>query len=435
MGKPVNIFWFRRDLRLHDNAGLYHALKAGLPVLPIFIFDTDILDKLEDKDDARVTFIRQSLLPMNKDLNNHGSSLLVKNSTPEKAFEEILKEFDVACVYTNRDYEPYARQRDEKLYHIFRAKDIEFKAYKDQVIFEKNEILKDNNQPYTVYTPYQRKWLAKLSGFYLKPYPTEKQYKNFYQHKSFTVPELKSIGFEVSNIGLPDKEYKDIIEDYRKKRDYPAQEGTSRISVHLRFGTVSIRDLARDANKAREKTWLAELIWRDFYFMILWHFPETVNKAFKPDYDKITWRRDEEGFKAWCDGQTGYPLVDAGMRQLNQTGFMHNRLRMVTASFLSKHLLIDWRLGEAYFAKKLLDYEQASNVGGWQWAAGSGNDAAPYFRVFNPELQTEKFDPDKEYIRKWVPEFDDPDKYPKPIAEHKFARERALDAFKKALSE
>lgn len=436
MSKKVNIFWFRRDLRLHDNAGFYHALKSDVPVLPVFIFDTDILDKLEDEDDARITFIRNALLDMNQELQRHGSSILVKNTTPQKAFEELLNEYDVTCVFANKDYEPYARQRDEKLYNYFKSKNIDFKAYKDQVIFEKNEIMKTNGEPYTVYTPYLRQWMDKLNDFYLKPYPTEKYLNNLYQNKSYSIPSLSSIGFKPTEITFPDQEYKDVIKAYGKTRNYPAKKnGTSRMSVHVRFGTVSIRNLAADARAATDKTWLSELVWRDFYFMILWHFPHTVNKAFKPGYDNIHWRRSESDFKAWCDGQTGYPLVDAGMRQLNATGYMHNRIRMVTASFLSKHLLIDWRLGEAYFGRKLLDYEQASNVGGWQWSVGSGNDAAPYFRVFNPELQAEKFDPQNEYIKQWVPEFDDPAKYVKPIVDHKFARERVLKEFKKALSD
>ncbi|MEO8796221.1 MAG: deoxyribodipyrimidine photo-lyase, partial [Daejeonella sp.] len=337
-------------------------------------------------------------------------------------------------IFTNHDYEPYARERDSNLKEFFASKNIEFHTYKDQVIFEKTEILKSDENPYTVFTPYKRKWLEKLKEFYLKSYPTKKFFKNFYPTEEFSLPTFEQIGFEKSSIEFPDKNYRNIIEDYKQKRNYPSIEGTSRISVHLRFGTVSIRKLAKDAWKAKEQTWLNELIWRDFYFMILWHFPQTVDHAFKSQYDHINWRNNQEEFQAWCEGKTGYPIVDAGMRQLNASGFMHNRVRMITASFLSKHLLIDWRWGEAYFARKLLDYEQASNIGGWQWAAGCGNDAAPYFRVFSPELQTKKFDPDLKYVKKWVPEFSDPFKYPQPIVEHKFARERVLKAFKDALS-
>jgi deoxyribodipyrimidine photo-lyase len=432
--KLLNIFWFRRDLRIHDNAGLFYALKLDLPVLPVFIFDKEILQKLEDKDDTRVTFIHQALTDLDNELQKYGSSLLVKYNYPDKAWKELLNEYTIASVYTNHDYEPYARKRDEKLKTIFSEKNTGFHTFKDQVIFEKEEVIKDNGKPYTVFTPYKRKWLEKLNDLYLKPYPTEKYLTNLYQHTSFQIPGLESVGFQKSKLEFPSKEYKNIVEDYKSTRDYPAVKGTSRISVHLRFGTISIREIAKTASQAGEKTWLNELIWRDFYAMILWHFPHTVHTAFKPDYDRMQWRNNESEFKAWCEGRTGYPIVDAGMRELNATGFMHNRVRMITASFLTKHLLTDWRWGEAYFARKLLDYEQASNVGGWQWAAGSGNDAAPYFRVFNPELQTKKFDPDLEYIKKWIPEFNDPFKYPKPIVEHKFAREKVLAAFKKALS-
>ena len=430
----INVFWFRRDLRLEDNAGLYHALKSGLPVLPVFIFDKDILEKLEDKDDSRITFIYQELENLNDELKKLGSSLLVKHNLPESAWQEIMTDFDVKNVYTNHDYEPYARKRDSNLLEFFNSKKIGFHSFKDQVIFEKSEIVKDDKKPYTVFSPYKRKWLEKLGDFYLKSNPTEKYFNNFHQYQSHKLPTLQSIGFEKSEVSFPDKEYINIISNYKNTRDFPSISGTSRISVHLRFGTVSIRELVRNANKSLEKTWLNELIWRDFYAMILWHFPSTVDQAFKPQYDQIKWRNNPQEFKAWCEGKTGYPIVDAGMRQLNSIGFMHNRVRMITASFLSKHLLIDWRWGEAYFARKLLDYEQASNIGGWQWAAGSGNDAAPYFRVFSPELQTKKFDPKLEYIKKWIPEFNDPFKYPQPIVDHKFARERVLAAFKEALS-
>ncbi len=433
--KSVNIFWFRRDLRLHDNAGLYHALKSGLPVLPVFIFDRNILDKLEDQDDARVTFIHETLIELNLELQKIGSSILVKYNFPDKAWDEIIAEYDIHNVYTNHDYEPYAREGDEQLATKLSERNITFHAFKDQVIFEKNEVVKDDGKPYTVFTPYKRKWLEKLNNFYLKPYLTENYFSNLNQNPSNQILSLDSMSFKKNKIIFPAKEYKSVVEDYNLKRNFPAIKGTSHISVHLRFGTVSIRDLANSAQQASEKTWLSELIWRDFYAMILWHFPHTTNKAFKPDYDRIQWRNNEIEFKAWCEGKTGYPIVDAGMRELNATGFMHNRVRMITASFLTKHLLIDWRWGEAYFARKLLDYEQASNVGGWQWAAGSGNDAAPYFRVFSPDLQTKKFDLKFEYIRKWIPEFNNSFNYPKPIVNHKFARERVLATFKKALSQ
>ncbi len=434
MQQTVSVFWFRRDLRLHDNAGLFHALKGGHPVLPLFIFDPEILDKLDDKKDARVTFIYQTIQALYHELSRLNSSMLIKYASPLNAWDEVLQEFNVAAVYTNHDYEPYAQARDNAIEHKLDKKDIPYYTYKDQVIFEKNEVVKDDQKPYTVFTPYKRKWYGKLNDFYLKSYPTEKYLENLYNTGPLKVPDLNAIGFELSSLKFPNKSYKPIIRDYVNKRDYPGINGTSHIGLHLRFGTISIRQLARDANNATEKTWLNELIWRDFYMMILFHFPHMANHAFRPEYDRIKWRNNEVEFNAWCDGKTGYPLVDAGMRELNATGYMHNRVRMVTASFLSKHLLIDWRWGERYFATKLLDYEMASNVGGWQWAAGSGTDAAPYFRIFNPETQMKKFDPQLEYIKKWVPEYADFTQYPKPIVAHVFARERCLKIFKEALS-
>lgn len=431
--KSINLFWFRRDLRLTDNAGFYHALKSGKPVLPMFIFDTEILDKLEDKDDARVTFIYQTLVNMNEELKQLGSSMLIKNTSPKEAFAQILDEYSVDTVFTNQDYEPYAKERDEAIVQILADKGVKFQTYKDHVIFDRDEVMKPDGNPYTVFTPYSRKWKAKLNDFYLKPYPVEKYLQNLYQ-TDLPFPTLQDIGFELSAIHVPKNEYKSVIADYAKTRDFPGLEGTSRMSVHLRFGTVSIRELAAEANKASEKTWLNELIWRDFYAMVFWHFPETSNHAYKPDFDKIQWRNNEQEFEVWCKGETGYPIVDAGMRQMQELGWMHNRVRMVTASFLCKHLLIDWRWGEHYFARKLLDYDAASNVGGWQWAAGTGTDAAPFFRIFSPEAQTKRFDPKFEYIKKWVPEYLDPFKYPAPIVDHKEARERCLAAFKKALN-
>lgn len=432
---PVNIFWFRRDLRLHDNAGLYHALKGKNPVLCLFIFDREILDKLQDKDDARVTFIYQAIEQLDKELEKHGSALLVKYNKAEKAWDEVLKEHTVEAVFTNHDYEPYAKQRDETIAGKLKKYHIDFKTYKDQVIFEMAEVAKDNDEPYTVYTPYKNKWYQKLNDFYLKSYPTEKYLENLYKHAEFSIPSLKSMGFEKSDREFPDTNYEEVIKDYAKTRDFPAiHKGTTHIGLHLRFGTVSIRDLARKANTQHDKTWLNELIWREFYMMILYHFPHTMDHAFRPEYDRIKWENNEDQFKAWCNGETGCPLVDAGMRELNSTGYMHNRVRMVGASFLSKDLLIDWRWGEQYFAQKLLDYEMASNVGGWQWAAGCGTDAAPYFRIFNPDSQMKKFDPELKYIKKWVPEYADFSKYPKPIIDHAFARERCLKAFKEALA-
>jgi len=429
---PISIFWFRRDLRLADNAALYHALKSGYPVLPLFIFDQNILDKLP-KDDARVTFIYQTIEDLKEELQQYGSDLLVKYGKPEKIWSEILKEYDVKGVYTNHDYEPYARERDDNMAEFLTSEKIAFKTYKDQVIFEKNEILKADKTPYTVFTPFYKQWHAKLNDFYVKAYPTKKYLKNLLQIKHLPHPGLNEMDFEKSKLDFPKINYKNKLDDYAKERDFPALDGTTHIGLHLRFGTLSIRKAVRDAIAAESNVWLSELAWREFYMTILWHFPYSAFDSFKKQYDKIKWRNNEDEFKAWCEGNTGYPIVDAGMRQLNQTGWMHNRVRMVVASFLTKHLLIDWRWGETYFAEKLLDYEMASNVGGWQWAAGSGNDAAPYFRVFNPELQTKKFDPKFEYIKKWVPEFGTK-KYAQPIVEHTFARERVLKVFKEALS-
>jgi deoxyribodipyrimidine photo-lyase len=428
--KSTTLFWFRRDLRLQDNAGLYHALKENKNVLPLFIFDTTILEKLEDKDDKRVAFIHQSLHVLHQQLAELGSTLLVLYCNPI----ELYKTISPKAVYTNHDYEPYARERDKTVQEILEAKGSAFKTFKDQVIFEKDEVVKDDGKPYTIFTPYSKKWKANLNAFFFKSYPTEAYLKNFKKIDPLEIPTLADIGFcEIKNFQFPERVIKQsIVEHYDKQRNFPAVKGTTQLSIHLRFGIVSIRKLAQVAKKKNE-VWLNELIWRDFYHMILWHFPYVQTKAFKPLYDLITWRNNVDEYKAWCEGRTGYPIVDAGMRELNETGFMHNRVRMIVASFLTKHLLIDWRWGEAYFAQKLLDFDLAANNGGWQWAAGSGCDAAPYFRVFNPELQTIKFDPERIYIKKWVPEVDSPE-YPKPIVDHKFARERVLRVYKVALS-
>jgi len=433
MKREISICWLRRDLRLKDNAALYHALKGKHPVLVLFILDKKILEKLENKADARITFIYQTLAEIKEELEKKGSSLLVKFDTPEKAWPAILNDYNVKGVYANHDYEPYATKRDDSLAEFLRSEDIPFQTYKDQVIFEKNEIVKDDGKPYSVFTPYYRQWLKKLNDFYVKPYPTGKYLKNLYQTTPLPFITFKELGFEKLNQEFPSKHFELKLNAYNKERDYPAKDATTRLGLHLRFGTISIRAVVREAQDQKVDKWLSELAWREFYMMILWHYPQTVAHAFKPAYDNIKWRNNETEFKAWCEGKTGYPIVDAGMRQLNETGFMHNRVRMVVASFLCKHLLIDWRWGEAYFAEKLLDYEQASNVGGWQWACGSGNDAAPYFRVFNPELQLKKFDPKMEYVYKWAPEYKQAI-LPVPIVEHTFARDRILAAFKKALA-
>lgn len=434
MEKEISICWLRRDLRLEDNAALYHALNGPNPVLVLFIFDTTILDKLNARDDARVTFIYKVIEKLSTELKKHGSSILVLNDTPEKAWQEVLKTYKVKNVYANHDYEPYARERDDSLSEFLSSESITFKTFKDQVIFEKDEVVKADGKPYTVFTPYFRQWEKKLNDFYKKAYPVEKYLSNLLQIEPLTIPTLKEMGFEESNQDFPSIHFEKRLDEYEKRRDYPGDEATSRIGMHLRFGTVSIREAVREAMDQKADKWLSELVWRDFYTMILWHFPYVSKSCFKPAYDKIKWRNDEKEFEAWCNGKTGYPLVDAGMRQLNEIGFMHNRVRMVVASFLSKHLLIDWRWGETYFAEKLLDYEMASNVGGWQWACGCGNDAAPYFRVFNPELQAKRFDTKHVYINKWVPEIKQ-QKYVQPIVEHTFARERVLKVFKEALNQ
>lgn len=426
--RSTSIFWFRRDLRLDDNAGLYYALRNEQSVVPIFIFDTEILGKLCDRFDRRVKFIYDALLTLRAELEAEGSSLLVLHGNPLDIFKCVKPK----AVYTNEDYEPYARSRDIAVETILKNKGVRFHSFKDQVIFSKNEIIKDNGDPYTVFTPYSRRWKATLKKFYLKAYPTQRYVCNLKKVNPLPHPSMDDIGFRDSAFEFPERVIRtSVIENYHEKRDFPGVKGTSRLSVHLRFGTVSIRKLAAIARK-KNKAWLNELIWREFYQMILWHFPQVVDHSFKPKYDQIEWRNDPKEFLAWCEGKTGYPIVDAGMRELNETGFMHNRVRMIAASFLTKHLLIDWRWGEAYFASKLLDYELASNNGGWQWAAGTGCDAAPYFRIFNPELQTKKFDPELRYIRQWIPELDT-DRYPDQIVDHRKARERVLKAYSVAL--
>lgn len=433
MSRPkVSVFWFRRDLRLDDNTALHHALKDNYPILPIFIFDTNILDDLEDKDDARITFIHEQLQALDSKLRTKNSGVLVRHGTPESICKNLLEEFDIQNIYANRDYEPYAQGRDKVVYELLQSKGIKFHSYKDHVIFEKSEVLKDDGSPYVVFTPYSRLWKKTLEKKHYSSYPSGLESDNFYKGELAPIPNLNDIGFEKSDIPIPDMMVDDeLIKHYGDNRDYPDSYGTSRMGVHLRFGTVSIRKLVAQALKNSD-VYLNELIWREFYQMILWHFPKVVDQNFKSQYDQIKWRNNEEEFEVWCKGRTGYPIVDAGMWELNTTGYMHNRVRMIVASFLTKHLLIDWRWGEAYFARKLLDYELASNNGGWQWAAGTGTDAQPYFRIFNPETQTKKFDPELKYIKKWVPEFQECT-YTKPIVDHKFARERCLKVFKEAL--
>ena len=428
----ISIFWMRRDIRLHDNHGLYQALQSEFPVLPLFIFDREILDKLENKRDARVLFIHRELMALKAKLEEKGSTLLIKYGAPQPVWQEILKEYPVKEVYVNRDYEPYGQERDKSIYELLQKHDIPFKGAKDQVLLEKNEVLKDDGKPYTVYTPYSKKYKSILTPQHLRSYPSEECLQNCWQREALPGIALSEMGFEDFEFTFPDREFDEkIIANYHNTRNYPAQRGTSRLSLHLRFGTISIRALANMAQQVNTK-FFNELIWRDFYQSIIYHFPHSMHRAFRPEYDNIEWENNEEHFAKWCAGKTGFALVDAGMRELNTTGYMHNRIRMLTASFLTKHLLIDWRWGEAYFAEKLLDYEAASNVGGWQWAAGSGVDAAPYFRIFSPMRQLERFDKNLQYVKKWVPEYGT-EHYPEPVVEHKFARERALARYKEGL--
>lgn len=432
----VAIFWFRRDLRLEDNAGLYNALKNTKNVLPLFIFDKDILKKLPTTD-ARVCFIYDTIQSLKLKLQSLNSDLLVEYGTPLEVFKSLIKRFEIKTIFANHDYEMTAIERDVKIQKWADNVNIEFKTFKDQVIFEKNEILTDQRKPYTVYTSYKNKWQKNVSEFYLKPYPTQKYFHYFYKIKtSFHLPSLESMGFNKnfdSKIQFPERKIDiSILKNYAEDRNNPSLDATSHMGIHLRFGTLSIRKAAQVGYKYSVK-WLEELIWRDFFMQILWHYPHVQNQSFNKKYDHIDWRDDLTDIELWKQGLTGYPMVDAGMRELKNTGFMHNRVRMVTASFLTKHLLVHWSIGERYFAEKLLDYDLAANNGNWQWASGSGCDAAPFFRVFNPETQMQKFDPQMHYIKKWIPEYGTL-KYPAPMVEHKFARERALKAYKKGIS-
>ena len=429
----IALFWFRRDLRLDDNVGLYHALDNETNVVPIFIFDSDILSRLPEED-ARVSFLHQRIEDLNKELGKSKKKIHVFHGKPVEVFQKILKSNSVHAVYTNRDYEPYATQRDTEIEVLLSENNISFSRYKDQVIFERDEVVKSDGTPYRVYTPYSKVWLDKFDRQkHLKSYRID-DFEKLTILVDHNNPTLDEIGFTASKITAPQYDTSDeIIDQYEARRNTPAVAGTSKVGVHLRFGTLSIRNAVTKSLESSNQTFLKELIWREFFMQILWHFPYTQNKSFKPQYDRIEWRNDPEEFKRWCEGKTGFPFVDAGMRELNETGFMHNRVRMLVGSFLCKHLLIDWRLGEAYFAKKLLDYEMASNVGNWQWVAGCGVDAAPYFRIFNPTEQIKKFDKDHAYIKKWVPDYQT-SSYPKQIVDHKMARERCLETYKSALN-
>ncbi|WP_417886280.1 cryptochrome/photolyase family protein [Zunongwangia sp.] len=432
--QTVTVFWFRRDLRLDDNVGFLEALKGNHPVLPLFIFDSEILDSLAE-DDARVTFIFETLQKMRTELqDNNGSSLAIYHGKPEEVFNELLDQYTISAVFTNRDYEPYAKDRDEKIKELLEENKIGFETFKDQVIFEKDEVTKSDGDPYKVYTPYMRTWMDQFKNIDLKIHYTSQHIDNLIQNTRLPNLSLSDIGFKKSSLKVPDYDVTPtLISKYEDTRNIPSKEGTSRLGAHLRFGTVSVRKMVKKADQEKNKTFLQELVWREFFMQILYHFPHTVTEAFKKKYDTINWRNNKEEFEKWKQGRTGYPLVDAGMRQLNQSGFMHNRVRMLVGSFLCKHLLIDWRWGEAYFAEKLLDYEMSSNVGNWQWIAGSGVDAVPYFRIFNPTTQIDKFDKEEKYIKEWIEEYGT-DKYPEKMVDHKEARERALSIYKKAVS-
>ena len=434
MKQPVTIFWFRRDLRLNDNVGLYEALRGDHTVLPIFIFDSDILEKLPE-DDARVTFIHDTLQNIQSTLKEeHNSSIAMFHGKPIDIFKHLVDSYDIGAVYTNHDYEPYAKARDEKVASFLNENHIEFKTFKDQVVFEKSEIVKKDGKPYMVYTPYMKLWKATFRTLDFKDFPSEMILKNLIPTTNLPNLSLSDIGFIKSQQEIkPYLVTSSLIQNYEATRNFPSQDSTSKLGPHLRFGTVSIRKMVKKAIAEKNEIFWQELIWREFFTQILWHFPYTKNDSFKAKYDRIEWRNNETEFKAWCEGKTGYPLVDAGMRQLNETGFMHNRVRMLVGSFLCKHLLIDWRWGEAYFGEKLHDYDMASNVGNWQWVAGCGVDAAPYFRIFNPTTQIQKFDKDLNYIKQWVPDFQELT-YPMPIVDHKFARERCLETYKTALN-
>ncbi len=432
MKQKLNIFWFRRDLRLHDNAGLLRALSAGLPVLPVFVFDKIILDQLEDDNDRRVSFIYRSLQEIQQQLLEQQSTLDVRYGLPLDIFTQLNKDYKIDSVFTNHDYEPYAVKRDDEIAKYLSQNEISFITTKDQVIFEKNEIIKPQGEPYKIYTPYYNNWIGSLSAKDYELNPSENLLHNFFKQPEKLMPSLEQIKFVFNNdipkLALPGQL---LIQNYHQTRNIPGVEGTSRMGVHLRFGTVSVRQLVNLAISVNE-TYLKELVWREFFMQMLWHYPGIATQACKIEYENIEWRNNENEFESWCKGETGYPIVDAGMRELNETGFMHNRVRMVVASFLVKDLLIDWKWGEAYFARKLLDYDLASNNGNWQWVAGCGCDAAPYFRIFNPSLQAVKFDKEEKYIKQWVPEYGT-DLYVKQMIDHKIAKERCLIAYKKAV--
>jgi deoxyribodipyrimidine photo-lyase len=434
-GRPrVSVHWFRRDLRLSDNHGLFRALSEHGATVPLFIFDTDILDRLEERTDRRVDFIHRTVQQLSTDLSALGSGLVVEHGRPLDIWRKMVERYDITTVTANHDHEPYGRERDRNVEAFLREHGIPFHTFKDSSIFERAEVMKEDGGPYTVFTPYSRKWRAAFDLGMTRPFPSLEHAEAFHSERTKEPPTLRELGFRSSDLQVPSAVVDTkVLRSYHETRDLPGVAGTSRMGLHLRFGTVSIRDLVRNALKHSD-TYLNELIWREFFMQILWHFPHAEYQAFRPEYEHIRWRNDEGLFQAWCEGRTGYPLVDAGMRELNATGHMHNRVRMVTASFLCKHLLTDWRWGEAWFGQKLLDLELSSNNGNWQWASGSGCDAAPWFRIFNPTLQLARFDPALTYVKQWVPEYGGTN-YAAPIVVHKAAREEAIKVYTEGLKE
>lgn len=426
----IAVHWFRRDLRLEDNHGLFRALTEHGPVLPLFIFDTAILDRLGDKADRRVDLIHRTLEDLKRKLEAAGSSLLVEHGDPEAVWTQLMQRYRITAVTAARDHEPYGRKRDAAVHALLQSHGIPFRTYKDISIFERDEVMKDDGRPYTVFTPYSRKWRALFTPDHAKAFPSEACLNALFRTPPLPFPSLRALGFQATDLIVPRPILTpQLLQAYQRTRDLPGlKDGTSHMSTHLRSGLVSVRELVRQALRY-SPTYLNELIWREFFMQVLWHFPHVEHEPFKPAFARIAWRNDEAHFQAWCEGRTGYPLVDAGMRELNATGLMHNRVRMVTASFLTKHLLTDWRWGEAYFAQKLLDFELSSNNGNWQWASGSGCDAVPWFRIFNPVLQVQRFDPSLTYVNRWVEEYGGTN-YAAPIVVHKEARHQALQAYK-----